>query len=118
MKKEDNVRLYIISFGDSRKYRLFYDPQTGNAKSALLPFVEYENELNDYLSKQFPGETFAYYTTPRITEVEADHADRYASYPEFDSRAMDEVKKELVKEIKVMNDNRERNSNDPWGSAK
>lgn len=115
MKKENTTKLYIISFGDSRKYRMFYDAKTGKAKSALLPFVEYEKELNAYLGGLFPGETFAYYTTPRITEVEAAHADKYADYPLFDSKAKEEVKEELVREINVMNDNRALNDNDPWG---
>lgn len=39
----------------------------------------------------------------------------YDDYPLFDRRAMEEVKRELVREIQVMNDNRERNSNDAWG---
>lgn len=60
MKTTENTRLYIISFGDSRKYRLLYNPESGIAESALLPFVKYEKELNEYLSQQFPGDTFAY----------------------------------------------------------
>lgn len=114
MKTTENTRLYIISFGDSRKYRLLYNPESGIAESALLPFVKYEKELNEYLSQQFPGDTFAYYTTPRITEVEISHADQYASYPEFNDDVMDDVKKELIREINVMNANRLNNDNAPW----
>ena len=45
MKNTQKNRLYIISFGDSRKYRLLYDPATGSAKGALEPFVDYEKEI-------------------------------------------------------------------------
>ena len=115
MKNTPKNRLYIISFGDSRKYRLLYDPATGSAKGALEPFVDYEKELNEYLAKEFPGDTYAYYTTPRVTEIEESMVSEYDDYPLFDRRAMEEVKRELVREIQVMNDNRERNSNDAWG---
>ncbi|MCM1005438.1 MAG: hypothetical protein NC402_04000 [Prevotella sp.] len=108
-------RMFIISFGDSRKYRVIID-NSGN-KDALAPIVKTENELNAFLAKEFPGDTFAYYTTPRITEVNAEHEAKYAQYPVFDDKAVADVKKELVREIEVMNSDRRLNSNDPWGTG-
>lgn len=114
MKDTDKIRMFIISFGDSRKYKVTVKAK--DHEGALAPFVRTEKELNRFLSDKFPGETFAYYTTPRITEVNPEHADRYESYPEFDDKAVDEVKEVLVREVMVMNDNSERNANDPWGT--
>ena len=56
-------RLYIIAFGDSRKYLL-------PAKENEDAVTNLERELNEYLSSRFPGENFAYFTTPEITEVD------------------------------------------------
>lgn len=110
--KRDTRRMFIISFGDSRKYKV----TVSDKKEALAPLVRTENELNQFLAREFPSEAFAYYTTPRITEVDIAHEDEYAAYPEFNSKAVADVKKELVREIEVMNSDRELNSNDPWGN--
>lgn len=115
MKDTEKRRMFIISFGDSRKYKVTVEAD--GKDGTLAPFVRTEKELNRFLADRFPGETFAYYTTPRLTEVSPEHADKYSSYPEFDDKAVAEVKRELVREIKVMNDNRELNANDPWGTG-
>lgn len=111
MKDTDTRRMFIISFGDSRKYKVIVD--AAGRESALAPFVRTEKELNSFLAHEFPGETFAYYTTPRLTEVNPAHADRYASYPDFDDKAVAEVKAELMREVKVMNENRKLDADDP-----
>ena len=99
-------RLYIIAFGDSRKYLL-------PAKENEDAVTNLERELNEYLSSRFPGENFAYFTTPEITEV--DKADA-PDYPLLDDKAKDEIKRILLREIQVMHENKELNSNDPWGA--
>ncbi|MCM1320081.1 MAG: hypothetical protein NC217_06825 [Muribaculaceae bacterium] len=108
-------RMFIISFGDSKKYRIIVD--NDDNEHALAPVVKTENELNRFLAREFPNDTFAYYTTPRITEVNPEHEAEYASYPKFDDKAVADVKKELVREIQVMNSDRRLNSNDPWGTG-
>lgn len=115
-KEESKRRMYIVSFGDSRKYRILVDSEDN--ENALKPVVDTENELNRFLAREFPGETFAYYTTPRVTEVNPEHADKYASYPPLDSRAIEDVKDVLIREIEVMNSDRELNSNDAWGATR
>lgn len=108
--KNGRNRLFIISFGDSRKYRVEI-----NAGETRTPFADYEKELNDYLNAQFPDEPFAYFTTPRITEVEYAHKPDYAAYPEMSRAAMDDIKHELLREVRVMNATRRLDSNDAWG---
>lgn len=100
-------RLYIISFGDSRSYLL-------PVREGEDRFAHLEKELNDYLGVKFPAETFAYYTTPRLMEIEPEHAEDYAAYPLLDDRAMEEIKRVLLREIEVMHEDRELNSNAPW----
>lgn len=108
-------RMFIISFGDSKKYRIIVD--NNNEEGALAPVVETENELNRFLAREFPDDTFSYYTTPSIMEVSPEHEAKYASYPKFDDKAIADVKRELVREIEVMNSDRRLNSNDPWGTG-
>lgn len=113
--KNTEKRLYIISFGESRKYRLLVDSAaTEGAAKKGSPLVYYEKVLNDFLAEQFPGDTYTYFTTPKVEEVYAAHLDQYADYPEFTDAALEEVKEELVREINVMNADRALNSDAPW----
>lgn len=108
-------KLYIISFGESRKYRLLVDPaEADGSEKKTSPLVYYEKELNDYLAEKFPGDTYTYFTTPKVEEVYVSHLDQYADYPEFTDEALETVKEELVREINVMNADRELNSDAPW----
>ena len=115
---EKNNRLFIVSFGDSRQYRMEYaDANDPNALVHSAPFAKIEEELNDYLKAEFPDETFAYYTSPKVTEIDWSHRDQYASYPVLDASAIDSIKKLLAKEVREMNANRELNDNAPYADA-
>lgn len=110
-------RMFIVSFGNSRHYKVEYTPKAGDSKSAAMePMVKYENELNSYLAEKYPGDSFAYYTTPRITEVDPKRADEFRNYPNLDQAAVDDIKRELNREVEVMNDARMRDNNDGWGN--
>ncbi len=115
---ENTNRLFIVSFGDSRKYRMEYtDAKDPYSLDHSAPFTEIEAELNEYLKSQFPDESFAYYTSPKVTEVSWEHRDQYMNYPVLDDKAIADIKKVLVKEVKDMNDNRELNSDAPWNDV-
>lgn len=109
--------IYIVSFGDSRKYRFVFDDIYENGKHKDTPLVKLENYLNSYLKKEFPGETFAYYTTPKITEVSPEHESQFTSYPPLDEKAVEEIKAELKREIMVMNEARQQSSDAPWNDV-
>ena len=91
-----------------------------NDPTALVhsaPFAKIEAELNDYLKTQFPDETFAYYTSPKVTEIDWSHRDQYASYPELDAAAIESIKKILANEVRDMNSNHVLNDNAPFADA-
>lgn len=116
---ESKKRLYIVSFGDSRKYRLpfeekRYDDNTHHSDNS--PLTEIEQELNAYLRKRFPDDTFAYYTSPKVSEVDYTHSDRYSDYPLLDASAIEEIKEELAREIEDMEANRRLNSDAPYSN--
>ncbi len=115
---EKKNRLFIVSFGDSRQYKMEYaDANDPNALVHSAPFAKIEEELNDYLKSEFPDETFAYYTSPKVTEIDWSHRDQYASYPELNREAIDSIKKLLAKEVRDMNDTRVLNDNAPYANA-
>ncbi len=112
---ETKTRMFIISFGESRKYKVTVSNKDGSREFA--PVVRAEKVLNAYLAKKFPGNAFAYFTTPRMTEVDPAHADKYATYPDFDSAALEEIKAELVREIQVMEHDKHLDRDAPWASV-
>ncbi|MDE5552898.1 MAG: hypothetical protein K2I91_06825 [Muribaculaceae bacterium] len=105
-------RLYIVSFGHSDSYEI---QDTEAAVKERLSAIE--KELNSYLGGLFPEETFAYYTTPRVTEVESAHAAKYKGYPRLDAEAVESIKKVLATEVRNMNDQKELNSDAPFANV-
>ena len=115
---EKTKRLFIVSFGDSRKYRMEYaDANDPYSLVHSAPFSEIEAELNEYLKSEFPDESFAYYTSPKVTEVNWEHRDQYKDYPVLDAKAIADIKKVLVKEVEDMNSNRTLNDDAPWNDV-
>ncbi|MDE5774526.1 MAG: hypothetical protein K2H86_08745 [Muribaculaceae bacterium] len=105
-------KLYIVSFGHSDSYTLM-DTEEG-AKATL---ARVESELNKYLTGLYPENTFAYYTTPRITEVDPAHADRYAGYAPLDESAVARIEKVLSEEVANMNDQAQLDSDAPFSNV-
>lgn len=105
-------KLYLISFGSSDKYVL-RDTEVGEKSS----MTQIEAELNAFLRKHFPNETFTYYTTPRVEEISQADESEYASYRALDSQAIEEIKKVLVEEVKNMEANSELNDDAPFANV-
>lgn len=114
---ESKKRLFIVSFGDSDKYRVEFEDKSTNPYEHPYPLASVEKELNEYLNKQFPGKTFAYYTTPRVTEVSWAHRDQYLDYPELDADAMEAIKKVLKVEVENMESNKRLDNNAPYADV-
>ena len=110
---ESKNKLYIVSFGDSRKYRLPFV----ELPSDRTPLANMEKELNEYRKKEFPDDNFAYFTTPKVTEVDWDHRDKYESYPLLDGKAIEEIKKVLSEEVKDMRSTQEMNDDAPFSDV-
>ncbi|MDE5796453.1 MAG: hypothetical protein K2H75_05035 [Muribaculaceae bacterium] len=104
-------KLYIVSFGDSEKYRLVLKEDD----SETLENVE--KKLDSYLRDKFPGDSFAYFTSPKVTEVAWEHRDRYETYPELDDKAIEAIKAVLAKEVKDRDDMQQLNSDAPYDNT-
>lgn len=75
---ENRDKLFIVSFGDSRKYRV-YSTEKINAT-----VTDAESLLKNMLSadfKELSGKKF--YTTPEIVEISKDEEGKYAGWPEL-----------------------------------
>lgn len=104
----DAKKLYLVAFSDSKQYILYADKA-----EELNVLATIERELNVYLKSLFPDETFAYYTTPRVTEISDAHAGRYVDYPRLDENALEQIKCELKREVKIREDLETINSDAP-----
>lgn len=115
----EKKHLYIVSFGDSRKYRLEYQSQFD--EDSLLhrpePFAGIEKELNDYLRSLFPDENFAYFTSAKVEEVNWSERDKYMDYPVLDDKAVAEIKAELKREVKDSNSLKTLDLNAPYADV-
>ena len=109
----EDKKIYVVSFSDSRKYIM-----RDSAEREKSRLAEIENTLNSFLGKEFPEETFAYYTTPKVEEINEDIAStEYAGYPLLDARAVEEIKKELEQELKDRDADRVLDSDAPYSDV-
>ena len=102
------MKTYVISFGDSIKYRL-------TADSAEL--TNLDEEIQKYLVKKFPevsGLNFFDHMT--VTEIDASNQADYADYPEFNENSIKEIKKVLSTEVEDHESLERLNSNAPWNN--
>lgn len=108
----ESKKLYLISFGNSKEYILSDTREGRDAKLYKL-----EKTLNDFLKERFPQDSFAYYTTPKVTELNPAHYARYASYPPLDSADVEEIEEVLEKEVVNMNFQNKIDSNAPYANV-
>lgn len=109
----ENYKIYLVSFSDSNRYILKGDEDKTKAK-----LVEIERSLDEYLSKKFPDETFAYYTSPKVVEISEEIANhQFKGCLPLDDKAIAEIKKELVNEIQDMKSNKEISKNAPFSDV-
>lgn len=110
-------RLYIVSFGNSREYRVeFEDVENRDAFHHTNPLKGVEAEIKARLEKEFPGESLGYFETPKVTEVDYADRDKYASYPELTPAAVAEIEGVLKKEIEVRAQDHEDNLDAPYSN--
>lgn len=109
--EKNTDRYYIVSFGNSNKYILH---DSAPYKNSMLARVE--AELNRFLRNRFPDEAFAYFTSPRVDEVNPKTDDTITEYPPLDSSAMEKIKKVLEVEVENMEANDRLDSNAPYAN--
>lgn len=97
----ETKKLYIVSFGNSRQYLMEHTVPAGSDQLRKPdPFAAVEAALRAYLSRHLPEEgDFAYYTSARATEISGDHRERYAGIPLLNDDSLQDIEKELLREV-------------------
>lgn len=113
---ENKEKLYIISFGNSSQYRMMYDGSKEQLeKSTRMSAIK--NELIEFIKDKVPmGSHAERYATPEIHEVENRDAAKYADYIDFDSVAVEDIKKTLLRDVENMLEQKQMDSNAPYGN--
>lgn len=88
--------LYLVSFADSKVYRLPYQEGT-DIKTRLEAL---SGKLKVYLEKIYPDQPIAYFTSPKVEEIytEAD-AKQYSVYPLLNASAFEAIERKLGNEV-------------------
>lgn len=108
---EDRKKIYIVSFGDSRKYKVEFTDESRDPYRRANPLDGIEQELRDFLNKEFPDEPVAYYVTPKVTEIVAGGDVDPSDYPRLDAYAIEQIKASLRRDMQVMEDNKKLDAN-------
>lgn len=106
--------LYLVSFGDSRKYKISFD---GSANElALSPsMTSIKKQLEKYIKEKDPFDSHPlYYASPLIEEIPPYKESAFDSYPELNKEAIDSIQKELVNEVDDQQDLECLNRNAPF----
>lgn len=115
---EAKKRLYIVSFGDSKKYRVeFEDVANVDPFHHTNPLESIESDIKGYLEGLFPGEALAYFETPKITEVYWKDRAEYESYPVLDATAIKAIEAELKVEVENRDDQNRLDCNAPYAEV-
>lgn len=111
---ENRDRLYIVSFGNSAKFRMIY-PGTKEEIEKSSMMKDIKDELTDYMRDKIPVcDCISQFTTPHIREVETRDADKYAGYPDINSGAIEKLKHLVLAEVRDKLALKELNSNAPY----
>lgn len=106
--------LYIVSYGDSRQYRVRFEGT--KEQLAAQPFMkELEREMQKYIeSAVAEGSHAARFTVPEIREVAGGRESEYDAYPELDINSAKEIESILLTEVKDMESVKKLNLNAPY----
>lgn len=102
-------KVYIISFGNSTKYRFTPDNED-------VTLSEVHNDVKAYLAKKYPQLSAPdYYDAMSVVEVNPANEEEYAGYKKFTGESVGEILKLLSGEIDSQESVSQLNSNAPWG---
>lgn len=100
-------RKYVISFGDSTKYRISYDGTLKDFENSdKLRIIK--DKVNDFLKSEFPDGGYHHLT--ELTVAEDDGRD----YTDFDKEGFSHLLDSLKTQVEVMKDTFELNNNAPY----
>lgn len=103
----DNKRSFIVSFGDSTRYKVYY-PGTLEEFKASDKLREIKERVASFLKEKFP--TGGYEDVVKISLADDDGRD----FPDLDKTGIDDLLKSVERQVEVMRDGKELNNNAPF----
>lgn len=104
----ENKKYYIVSFGDSNKYKVAFDGTKDELKNSEM-YKNLKETVEAYLKGKFPGGGYTHIVEPVIEEDKGD-----TDYPDLNSTAIDDLLKSLALQVTVEKDTDELNLNAPF----
>lgn len=112
---ENNEKLYIVSYGNSTKFRVMY-PGSEEELEKDPKIKDLSKKLKDYLEKEVKiGSQAESFSTPKIIKPVPSDKEDYSEYPDLLHSSFDEIKKVLLREVQTMQSVKEMNKNAPFG---
>ena len=103
----ESKRSYIVSFGDSTRYRVAYDGSKEEFE-ASEKLRDIKNKVFDFLKEKFP--TGGYEDAVKISVADDDGR----SFPDLDNAGCDELLKSVARQVEVLREGKELNNNAPF----
>lgn len=103
----DNKRSFIVSFGDSTRYKMFFDG-TKEEFEASDKLKEIKDKVSSFLKEKFP--TGGYEETVEINVADDDGRD----YKDLEKVGLNDLLKSLECQVEVMREGKELNNNAPF----
>ena len=100
-------RTYIVSFGDSTRYRVAYDG-TKEEFEASDKLKDIKTKVFDYLKEKFP--TGGYEDVVKISVADDDGRD----FPDLDKEGCQNLLDSVATQVKVLREGEELNNNAPF----
>lgn len=90
------MKAYLISFGDSDKYRVSFDGDMAEFESSRM-FSHIKDEIYGYVRREFPGAGFKHTLYPDVEEVSAGED----GYPVLDGEGLEKLKGDVRRQMEV-----------------
>lgn len=112
---ENMEKTFIISFGNSSKYKMRYDGSAEELADSHR-MKDIKSRLVDYIKDKVAFGSYAErYATPEIKEIYPDEEKKYEGYPTLDEDAISDIKRHLLREVENMKSQKELSKNAPFG---
>lgn len=104
--------MYLVSFGDSRKYKVV----ATNGRYDRIN--EVREEIEKFLKEKFPSAgVLKFYREPHVEDIPEAEQEKYAGYPVLDESAVKNIEEVLTTEVANRQDQAELDSDAPFNSV-
>lgn len=104
----ENKKSYLVSFGDSTKYRVSFDGTKEEFENSDK-LKDIKKKVADYLKEKFPTGGYA-----EVVELDVADDDGGSGYKDLDKAGMDDLLESVATQVEVQREGLELNNNAPF----